>query len=255
MRGFLMTVGLAGALLSGLAFALTLLEPILVERSARTLLQREIERRVGHRIGELSDSRIGALARRTLDRVGKDAEAVEQAIRKDLPQRIADVVGNMLDAGCECRRRIAQLLTRNFEERAVSLEQMRQRLTTWIEAAYASVAGNLLREVRIFTGTNAFAFASIGLLAWRRRVATLQLLLPAAIVLCAVAITGGFYLFGQDWLHAIVFNDYVGFAYTAWMLVVASLLGDIVFNRAQVTTALVNACLEAAGSALRAVPC
>lgn len=250
-----MLIGLAGALLFGAAFATTLLDPILVERSARVLLQLEVERRVGHTIDALSDSRIATIASRTLDRLGKDSESLRQTIRSELPQRVATVVGNMLDADCECRRRIAELVNRGFEQRAASLAQMRQRLTSLIESAYASVATSLLREARIFTGTNAIAFALIGLLAWRRRAATLQLVLPAAIVLCAVTLSGAFYLFGQDWLHAILFGDYAGFAYAAWILVVASLLGDIAFNRARVTTGIVNACLEAIGSAVTVVPC
>lgn len=255
MRGFLVAIGLVGALLSAAAFALALLDPIVVERAARAALQREVERRVDHRIDALSDARLGAVARRTLDRMGKDAEAIEQAIRTELPQRVAAVVADMLDADCECRRRVAQWLTRGLEERAAGLGEMRQRLTALIETAYAAVASSLLREIRVFTGTNAAAFALIGFLAWRRRTATLQLMVPATIVLCAVAVAAGFYLFGQDWLHAILFNDYVGFAYTACMLVVALFLGDIVLNRARVTTALANACLEALGSAVTMSPC
>jgi hypothetical protein len=83
----------------------------------------------------------------------------------------------------------------------------------------------------------------------------LQLLLPAVVMVGAVMVTGGLYLFNQDWLHAILFADYVGLAYPVYLACVALLLGDVVLNRARVTTPIVNMLLEAVGAAVRAVPC
>jgi hypothetical protein len=63
------------------------------------------------------------------------------------------------------------------------------------------------------------------------------------------------YLFEQNWFHTILFNDYVGFGYFAYLGVAVAFLADIAFNRARVTTDLINAVLNAVGSAVQALPC
>jgi hypothetical protein len=112
-----------------------------------------------------------------------------------------------------------------------------------------------LREFRIFCGSNALAFALLGIVTLLRQRATLQLLLPAFVTVGAVSVTGALYLFNQNWLHTIVFGQYVGLAYPLYLAGVALLLIDIAFNRARVTTQLVNLILQALGSAVTAVPC
>jgi hypothetical protein len=127
------------------------------------------------------------------------------------------------------------------------LRGVQERLVGLIEASYASVRHSLLREFRIFTATNALAFVLLGAVTLVRRRATLQLLLPALVLVGAVVVTGAIYVFGQDWLHTIVFGEYVGFGYTLYLAGVSALFADIVFNRARVTTRIVNAALQSGG--------
>jgi hypothetical protein len=82
-----------------------------------------------------------------------------------------------------------------------------------------------------------------------------QLILPAIVLVGAVIVTGGLYLFNQNWLHTVVFGQYVGLAYIVYLASAALLLADIVFNRARVTTRLVNLTLQSVGSVATAVPC
>jgi hypothetical protein len=52
-----------------------------------------------------------------------------------------------------------------------------------------------------------------------------------------------------------VFSDFVGFAYIGYLGGAFALLCDILFNRARVTTELLNGLLDAIGSAVQVVPC
>jgi hypothetical protein len=79
--------------------------------------------------------------------------------------------------------------------------------------------------------------------------------LPAVVLLGAVTATSRIYLFNQDWLHSVVYSDYVGFAYLGYLALASALLADVVFNRARATTKFVNAILDAVGSTLQALPC
>lgn len=140
-------------------------------------------------------------------------------------------------------------------ERLSSLTQIRERLVVLVEHTYASVTRNLMREFRVFTGSNAVAFALLGFVTLMRRKANLQLALPAFVLVGAVVLTGSLYLFNQNWLHTIVFGEYVRLAYTGYLASVALLLADVVFNRARVTTRMINLALQSVGSAAHALPC
>lgn len=103
--------------------------------------------------------------------------------------------------------------------------------------------GETAREYRIFTGTNALAFLLLTVAVFIRRRAGVHFLPVGLILLLATGVTSYFYLFNQNWLHTIVFGDYVGFAYAAYLGFVFAALGDILLNRARVTTAVLDVVL------------
>lgn len=179
----------------------------------------------------------------------------QESFRKDVPRRVANVVADMLNADCECRKRLVQYAQKSAAEQLSSFALVREKLVTLIETAYASVTQSLMREFRIFTASNALAFVLLGIVTLVRRRAGLQLALPAVVLVGAVVISGSLYLFGQNWLHTIVFAQYVGLAYCAYLAGVALLLADIFFNRARATTRIMQLVLDAIGSAATAVPC
>ena len=240
MRRAILIFSLLGAGVFSAALLLSWAQPLLVERAARELLRLEVQQQVEGRLDALSDSRIAVFAQRALRRSDAELEQARRAMREGLPDQVATVVARMLDPDCACRQRIASLAREVQGAHLASLLQARERLTSLIESAYASVSRSLLREFRIFTASNAVAFGLLALVAFLRKQASVQLLLPAIAIAGAVAVTGGLYLFNQDWLRTIVFGDYVGWGYAAWLSAVALLLADILLNRARVCTALVN---------------
>ena len=229
--------------------------PITVERLAREAIQLEVERRVGERIDALSNTRLAGLARQALGKTSAQAAAAEDALRQQVPRRVADTVADMLKADCECRKRLARHFQEAAEARLASLRDAEARLSEWIEHGYATTREQLLRELRIFSGVNAICFVLLGGLSLWRRPTTPQLLLVAATVLGAVLVVGGFYLFKQDWLHTLVFGDYVGLSYIAYLVGAFALLSDIAFNRARLTTEVLSAALNAVGSGVQILPC
>ena len=255
LQRILIAVSLLGVLLFGGAYGLSFLHPPLIERAAREVVRIEIERRVGNKIDSLANSRLVGFAQREFKKTEIDIAMSQKAIRDEVPEKVANVVAAMLNVDCECRKRLVQNAQRAEAERLYSLTQVRERLGDLIESAYASVTHDLLREFRIFTASNALAFGLMGLIAVLRRRATLQLFLTAVVLIGAVALTGSLYLFNQNWLHTVVFGQYVGLAYSAYLVGVALMLADVGFNRARVTTMIVNAVLSALGSVASAVPC
>ncbi|MGH8028553.1 MAG: hypothetical protein ACREO3_01330 [Arenimonas sp.] len=255
MRRAILSLGIFGAVLFGAAFVISYVNPLLVERAAREVVRIEIENRIGAKVEALTDSRIVVLAQKALGRTDVEIDATRRQIAGDVPRVVANVIADMLRADCECRRRLVEGAMEAEEARLTSLVQLRERLAGLVESAYASVSASLLREFRIFTASNAVAFALLAIITWFRRGASLQMALPALVLVGATAIVGGLYLFSQEWLHVIVFGEYVGLSYLAYLGVTALFLADIAFNRARVTSKLINAMLHVSGSGGLSIPC
>ena len=109
--------------------------------------------------------------------------------------------------------------------------------------------------MRIFLGSNSVLFLLVVVLAFLKPRAAVQLYLPAVVLIFSTVVSAAIYLFGQNWLFTIIYNDYVGFGYVACVGVLFGFLCDIAFNKARVTTEILNAIFQAVGSAAQAVPC
>jgi hypothetical protein len=214
--------------------------PITVEQAAREVIRIEVERRVGERMETLSNSRLTGLARKALQTTKADANRAEEELRRQLPQRVANAVAELLKVDCECRKRMVERARQTHEDKLGALRQAEARLSDWIEHAYANTRELLLRELRIFTGIHAALFLLLGLLCLWKRQSTTQLALVAATLLSASALVGGMYLFNQNWLHTLVFGDYVGWGYAGYLLGVSALFTDIAFNKGRLAGKLLG---------------
>lgn len=258
MRGFrlfLLLVSALGTLVFGGILVLAVVHPLAIEKASREILRMEIERRTATRIDELSGTALARMAAQAARQTRADIDATREAIRADVPARVARVMADMMNVDCECRRKMVERSERFHREKLASLVQLRERLDGFIESAYADVRDHLLREIIIVSAGNALAFIALGAVVLARPAARLQLALVAAVLLGAVTLTSAGYLFGQNWIHAILFSDYVGLGYLAYLAAAVALLADIAFNRARVTSRILNAVAHAVGSSVQAVPC
>ncbi len=82
-----------------------------------------------------------------------------------------------------------------------------------------------------------------------------HLFLPGALMLLSTILCSYFYLFEQNWFYTIIYNNYTGFTYIGYLTFVFAVLCDIVFNKAKVTTEIINAFLQTIGHAASLVPC
>ncbi|MCL1960359.1 MAG: hypothetical protein FWG56_00935 [Desulfovibrionaceae bacterium] len=259
MRLFILCLGILGIVVFGGAFTRSYTDPMLVERLGKEIARIEIERRVGAKVDALTDSaltsRVTALAQKALGKTDAEIEEMRNQIKADIPKKVASVMADMLKVDCECRARMLALAQKGWIDRLTSLIEVRQRLGDLIEHAYQEVSARLLREFRIFTGANALVFLALTAVAARRRQARVQLVLPTLVLLGAAAITSALYLFGQNWLHTIIFGAYWGWAYFGYLGLALALLGDIAFNKARVSTTLIQSAFDAVGASIDILPC
>ena len=255
VRRVVLAIALLGTIAFGATFVMTWTHPLVLEQGLREVARIEVERRVGAKVDSLADGRIADLARGALAKVDADIARKEDELRRDVPGQVARVIADMMDADCECRRRLETRLHLGTEADIGRLGGVRDRLVGLIEDSYALVAAGLKRDARIVLGTNAMAFLAIGVLAYFKRRGGIHLLLPTAIVLLAVGITLYGYLFNQDWLHTLIYADFTGFAYVAWFAFVLGALSDIAFNRGRICAEIISAVLHALGHAFTVAPC
>lgn len=238
-----------GCFFCGFVLTISLVAPAWVEEGAARIVRAEVEQRVLDRLDQLDDSLFAGRASVLVSRPEMDMAQARTLLVLQFPQLLEKVKDEVSEMDGACRERSARFVLGRLEVARPSLAETRERLMLHIRSKYFDTIGQLHRELRIFTGANAFVFALLLVALWRKKAAGVHLL-PAAMVLLAAAVGCAYlYLFQQDWLHTIVFNDYVGLGYIAYLGVAFLFLSDVLFNEARVTAEVLSRLFEAVGSA------
>lgn len=147
------------------------------------------------------------------------------------------------------------MIKQNIEIRLVSLQAANEKIHAFMKTKYMQIVQKLKRDIRIFSGCNLAVFLLLLAVSLVKPRAIIQLFLPGLLLVASTVICSYFYIFEQNWFFTILYNDYLGFGYLIYLGIVFALFCDIVFNRARITTEIVNGILNAIGSALSAAPC
>lgn len=204
MTSALRFIGMFGFLMLLSAFAAVTDSPLAIERAAGGLIQGRLEVALGDLRPDLDAHQRHALATETLAR--------------------------MQDPACDCRQALAVRPQAGVVRPAVAPVPA-------AEAAYLAVSRELLRDVRLYTGTNAALFLALLLVSARRRWAGLELLLPAAAVLTASLAGGWLFVSAPERFLTLIASDLAGLGYVAAVLV---MLGDVAFNDGRLSGGLLE---------------
>lgn len=255
----LAAIGFIGAAIFIFFLTLTYYTPEWVEEFAAAYIEREASRELDETINffqpPAGEGAISRLASRLYEANAADIEARRESLRLQVHERMADAIAQVRDLDCECRDKWAEWIKESSVARVNALTSANEAIQEFIHATYAKVVNDLKQDIRIFTGANAAMFLLLFVVAFLKPKAVLQLFVPGLLLAVATVICSYFYIFEQNWLLTIIHNDYLGFAYLAYLGLVFGLLCDIVLNRARITTEIVNVVLNAVGSTASAVPC
>lgn len=254
MQLTLRVLGVAGVVLFGALFAATF-APDSVERAGQAFIRYQVQKEVREKHGELAAAGLGKSLGRLKARHEAEAKRIEAAIRDNLAARIADEIAAMCRLDCRQRETLRQSIDAGLRIRQAETGAAIERLSALIQGKYLEVLDNLKRDLRIFLGSNAVLFLLVLVLSLFKPAAAVHLYLPAVLLVVSMVVSASLYLFNQNWLFTILYNDYVGFGYLAYVAVLFAFLCDVAFNKARVTTEILNWIFEAIGSAAKAVPC
>ncbi|UXI67906.1 hypothetical protein [Tahibacter amnicola] len=256
LRTGLLILGFGGALLFLAALLVSYAAPLRIESAARGLIERELVARTQAAIDNAGQNKAVNAVMAWGQRIGAAAGVESTAVRDAVTRTVSDIVTRMQDPACPCRTRIVVAVESWGNGVLESAGAIKERVTQFVEAKYQQTVASLLREFRLFCTANGLVLLCLGLAVVIRRKADVQLLPVALMLTLAATITAYWYLFAQDWLHTIVFSDYVGLGYFAYLGLAFAGLCDIILNRARITVRVLNRILEMIGSAASSLaPC
>jgi hypothetical protein len=263
MRRVTLTVfALVGVFIFASLFLFTFASPQWVEQSGKSFIEWKLQKNIDQKIESIQlpeKGRFESLLGKKAERLRAETEAklatVRQQLKDDAPALIAAEIAKMRNLDCECRKKWQQRLEASMFAELVSLEAARLKLTAFTQAKYMDIVQQLTLDVRVFFGANTLVFIMFLLVSMQKPAAFQHLFLPASLMLLSTSICSYFYIFEQNWFYTIIYNDYTGFGFVAYLLIVFAFLCDIVFNRARVTTEILNLFYHAIGSVTVVSPC
>jgi hypothetical protein len=255
MRLLILVVGILGAVLFWGLFVVSIASPTTIESMAREGIRFEIQRRIQGEISSLSNSAIASAAMKLLGKNEQSISETKAILEKEAASRVSKAIDKFLDPKCPCRAYFKELRRKILTDRVSDLSKVNERLSALIESKYVEVAEALMKEVRIFSAANAIGFSLLVFFAIFKPLARLQLVIPAVVLLVSLAAVAGVYLFGQNWFHTVLFNEYVGYSYFAYLGVALASFIDIALNKCRGSTVVFNSVAAILGSVVSAIPC
>ncbi len=255
----LRSVGVIGAAIFLTFFAFTYCVPGWVEDFAADYIESEAKERIDTTIDDIrppeSENALARLAQSMYKKNEAQIEQLKANLRSKVHEQWAAALASVRDLDCECREKWEDWFESGFNTNIALLQAANEQLSSFIHSTYMDVATDLRRDIRIFTASNAAVFMLLLLVSFLKPQAITHLFLPGVLLAVSTLICSYFYIFEQNWLLTVIHSSYLGFAYLAWLGIVFLFLCDIVFNRGRITTKILNAILNAVGSAFSVVPC
>lgn len=259
MKLTLRIFGILGIILFGTGFGFTYGVPGFVEEIGKDFIKKEIADETNEKIENINfkvqNSKLGKLTEKLHKGHEKEMNELKNILKNNAHEKIAAVIAEMRNLDCECRDRYAKKIKEGFEFKIMSFQKAKEKLADFMKTKYMEISEKLKTDFRIFTGINTLVFILLFLISVLKSKAVMHLFIPGILLLISTIICSYFYLFEQNWFFTIIYDNYFGWGYLAYLGIVFGFLCDVVFNKGRITVEILNAVFEAVGSALIAVPC
>lgn len=255
MITILKSISIFGILLFGVLLSVTFVSPEKVEYSAKGFVKSQIEKEVREKQQAMRESSVAEAALNISGRLGLEKEKIQADLDNKLPEKIASIVAAMCGYDCEKKKVLAQSIAAGYMERINSIKIAESTLSDVVKGKYLEIVGNLKLDLRIFLGSNLSMFFILVAILFLKPIAVQHLSLPGLLLVVATVVASSIYVLGQNWFYTILYNDYMGFGYLIYVAVIFGFLLDITFNKARITSEIINGIANAVGSAFSVVPC
>jgi len=255
----LRVIGLVGILLFGSGFIFTYSIPGFVEEIGKDFIKEKIEEKTHQKINDVSLSNQNNILIKFASKLAKNNDQeinrLKEKLNADVHIKVAAVIAEMRDLDCECRKKYENSLKSQTESNLFSLQNANDKLMEFMKMKYMEVSNMLKVDFRIFTGSNSIVFTLLLLISLFKPKAITHLFLPGILLVTSSVIRSYFYIFEQNWFFTIIYNSYLGWGYLGYLGLVFVFLCDIAFNKARVTTGIINGIFSIVGSVTSVSPC
>ena len=180
-------------------------------------------------------------------------ESVQAQIDAQIPEMVGGFIAAKCKADCERKAELQAQMKALWQGRLERLQPGYERTRLLVEGQYEAVLEDMRADLRIFLLSNLIATGMALALALFKGRAAHHLLPFSALLLLSTVAGASWYVFGQDWLLTILYQDYAGWSYLVAIGVLSLFLVDIALNKARATTQAINAVGSAFNIVL--VPC
>jgi len=243
----------------GTTFTYALTSPEKIEHNARDFIKEQIAKKTHEKIDSIGskykDNKLVKLSEKIFKKKTAQLKFYKEALKLKVDEKLAAVMAKMKNLDCECRQKYKEMFHHFIIIKITDLKTATKKLEAFMTQKYMFVVQNILQDFRIFLGGNFLVLLVMSLLLFTKPQASIQISMLAGLMFVSTVISSYFYLFKQNWFYTIIYNDFIGYAYLIYLGIIFLFLCDIIFNRARVTTEIVNALLNTIGSSISALPC
>ncbi|VAV96835.1 hypothetical protein MNBD_ALPHA01-797 [hydrothermal vent metagenome] len=266
-KSILRIFGIIGVIVFVPLFLLTFSDPHSIERVGKSFIEWKLNSVAEKKIDAIhipTSTRLDAFLNKKIDlnkKVGLNKKAsakleeLKQQLKDELPKILAAQIAKMSDITCACRLKWEERLASTLKIQISTIETAKIKIATYSQAKYMEISEKLTRDVRIFLGINSLVFLIFLFVSFLKPRAIIHLFVPGILLFLSTIFCSYFYIFEQNWFLTILYDDYTGFAYLSYLTFTFLILSDIVFNKARVTTEIINGIFSAMGRVADISPC
>jgi hypothetical protein len=240
MKKVIIILSLIGFIIFGAIFSSTFIAKKQIEMAATAFISQQVEVEVRkHLSGIMKISDKASQLKFIKNKYSEEINRLNYYLSSDLPKIVGKVVSDIYKGEIE-EETIQNLIREYMGERISSLDYAISNIVKLIIGKYHDILNQLINDIRIFSGCNAFLFLMALLIALSKRITSRQAMLSTLLLLIATIASTTIYIFGQNWFYTIVFNKYVGFSYLIYVGLIFLFQCDLIFNKARVTDGIIN---------------
>ncbi len=248
-----------GTIVYGAAFVYSFTSPQTIEKNARGFIKEQVSKKTHEKIDNIGtkykDNKLVKLSSRIVKKKKEKLKLYKKALKHKIDEKLAAVMAKMLDLDCKCRQKYKGIFHNVLIATITDMKTATKKLERFMTQKYMYVVENIIKDFRIFLGSSFVVLLIMLLLLFSKPQVGIQVNMLAGLMLLSTVVSSYFYIFKQNWFYTIIYNDFVGFAYLMYLGIIFLFLCDIIFNKARITTEVVNAILNAIGSSLTAISC
>jgi hypothetical protein len=225
-------ISIIGLLSFGGLLLLATLAPAHFEQAARSFVTAEVRAQLGpvldSKAGQKLKAAYGAWkARGNADPAGSEVDPVPEVAKQ-----LAAIIDGLCHFSCAEKQKLETTIETGLRGTLSRLVAERDKFVTLAKNKYKEIVTKLRRDFIIFAASNVGIFAVLLAATFIGPRAYRALMLPAVLLTISTLISASIYIFGQNWFFTILYDDYVGYGYLAYVMFIFAFFLCVVYVRA-----------------------